>query len=54
MAETIVNVADEFEIGEEEMAVFLLLQAFDEGVVDEEEFFLLLHTEHNNNRSNFP
>ena len=53
MAEANVNIADEFEIGEEEMAVFLLHQAFDEGALDEEEFFLLLHTEDNNNRPNF-
>ena len=37
-----VNVADEFETGEEEMAVFLN-QAFDEGVLNQEGFLILLH-----------
>ena len=37
MAEANVNVADEFEIGEEDIAVFLLNQVFDEGVLEEEE-----------------
>ena len=34
MAKANVNVVDESEIGEEEMAVFLLNQAFDKGVLD--------------------
>ena len=37
MAEANVNVADEFEIGKEDIAVFLLNQVFDEGVLEEEE-----------------
>ena len=41
-----VNVADEFEIGEEEMAVFLN-QAFDEGVLNQEGFLILLHAKDN-------
>ena len=38
MPEANVNVADEFEICEEEMAVFLLNLVFDGSVLDEEEF----------------
>ena len=43
-----VIVADEFEIGDEELTVFLLNQTFHEGVSDEEELFILSHTENNN------
>lgn len=48
-----VNVGDEFEIGEEEMAVFLN-QAFDEGVLNQEGFLILLHAKGNKNWPNFP
>ena len=48
-----VNVADEFEIGEEEMAIFLN-QAFDEGVLNQEGFLILLHAKDNKNWPNFP
>ena len=43
ITEANVNFADEFEIGEEDIAVFLLNQVFDEGVLEEEEYFILLH-----------
>ena len=43
-----VSVAAEFEIGKEEVTVFLLNQAFDEGMLDEEKFLYCLHAENNN------
>ena len=42
------DIADKREIGEEEMAVFLLNQAFCEGVLGEKEYFTL-HAEYHNN-----
>ena len=53
MVEEDINVADEFEIGKEKVSVFLLSQTFDESVLDEVNFFLLLHAQKNNNQSNF-
>ena len=53
MVEEDINVADEFEIGKEKIAVFLLSQTFDESVLGEVNFFILLHAQKNNNRSNF-
>ena len=46
--------ADEFEIGKEEIVVFLLNQTFDESVLEKVEFFILLHAKKNINRPNFP
>ena len=34
MAEASVHITDEFEIGQEDMAVYLLNKAFDEGVLN--------------------
>lgn len=50
VAEAKLDVADEFEVGEEEMVVFLRNKTSDEDVWDEEEFFILFHAEDNNNR----
>ena len=41
MAKTSINAADEFEIGEEGIAIFFLNQVFDEGMLDKEKFFIL-------------
>lgn len=38
--EATLNITDEFEIGEEELAEFFLNKAFDEGMLDAEEFFI--------------
>ena len=54
MAETKVNTADNFETVEEEMAVFLLNEAFHRGVLDEEQYFILLRVEYHKNQRNFP
>lgn len=43
------DIADKREIGEEEMAVFLLNEVFCEGVLGEKEYFTLLHAEYHNN-----
>lgn len=50
MAEESVIVADKFEIGDKELTVILLSQTFHEGVSDEDELFILFHTEDNNDR----
>ena len=49
MAKANINIADKLEIGKDEMAVFLLNETFGEGVLDEEEYFTLLHAEYHNN-----
>lgn len=54
MAKTNINATDEFEIGEEGIAVFFPNQVFDEGMLDKEKFFILYHAEDNNNQPNFP
>ena len=54
MAETKVNTGDNFETAEEEMAVFLLNEAFHRGVLDEEQYFILLRGEYHKNQRNFP
>lgn len=43
--EATLNITDEFEIGEEELAEFFLNKAFDEGMLDAEEFFILRPSE---------
>ena len=52
MAETRVNVADEFETNEKEISVLLLNRKFEEGILDEGETYLLLHAEDNTNWPN--
>lgn len=54
MPEAKINVADQFEIGEEEMTVFLLNQAFGEGMLDKEDILISLHAEYGNKQSNIP
>ena len=53
-AEATFKIADEFEIGEHEITVFLLNQAFGEGILDKWAYFTLLHAEYNSYRRNFP
>ena len=45
MTEANINVTNDFKICEEKMAVFLLNQNLDEGVLGEEEIFILVHVE---------
>ena len=54
MDEGNINVAEEFEVGTDEISVFSLNQTFDESVFDEAESFKLLHAQESNNRPNFP
>ena len=41
-------------LGEGKMAVVLLNQRFDEGMLHNQQFFMKLHKEDNNNRLRFP